>query len=149
MTRAKPHYRKLWEVQAPGAVQWLGMVRERLCVGYPSGFALLGLQGETSPVSLVSPADPSLAFLAQQALGALHAVEVGPTELLLCFSQLGVYVDSQGKRSRTQELMWPATPAAISTWHTQMGGGEVVLEGSRPELLVADGDSVQVPTAPT
>uniref|UniRef100_H2UXC9 non-specific serine/threonine protein kinase n=1 Tax=Takifugu rubripes TaxID=31033 RepID=H2UXC9_TAKRU len=115
ITRSKPNYKKLWEVQAPGTVQWLGIVRERLCVGYPSGFALLALQGETSPVSLVSPGDPSLAFLAQQSLGALHAVEVGSTELLLCFSQLGIYVDSQGKRSRTQELMWPSTPVAISS----------------------------------
>uniref|UniRef100_A0AAY5EWH6 non-specific serine/threonine protein kinase n=1 Tax=Electrophorus electricus TaxID=8005 RepID=A0AAY5EWH6_ELEEL len=115
ITRAKPHHRKLWEVQAPGVVQWLGMVRERLCVGYPSGFALLALQGESSPVSLVSPGDPSLAFLAQQPLDALHAMEVGAKELLLCFSQLGVYVDAQGRRSRTQELMWPATPLACST----------------------------------
>lgn len=114
----KPHYKKLWEVQAPGAVQWLGMVRERLCVGYPSGFALLALQGESSPISLVSPTDPSLAFLAQQpldALHALHALEVGSTEVLLCFSHLGIYVDGQGRRSRTQELMWPATPLACST----------------------------------
>lgn len=102
-------------MQAPGGVQWLGMVRERLCVGYPSGFALLALQGESSPISLVSPADPSLAFLAQLALDALHALEVGSTELLLCFNQLGIYVDGQGRRSRTQELMWPATPLACST----------------------------------
>ncbi|TNM94482.1 hypothetical protein fugu_017241 [Takifugu bimaculatus] len=115
ITRSKPNYKKLWEVQAPGTVQWLGIVRERLCLGYPSGFALLALQGETSPVSLVSPGDPSLAFLAQQTLSALHAVEVGSTELLLCFSQLGIYVDLQGKRSRTQELMWPSTPVAISS----------------------------------
>uniref|UniRef100_A0A3B4Z8A4 non-specific serine/threonine protein kinase n=1 Tax=Stegastes partitus TaxID=144197 RepID=A0A3B4Z8A4_9TELE len=114
ITRAKPHHKKLWEVQAPGTVQWLGMVRERLCVGYPSGFALLALQGESSPISLVSPADPSLAFLAQQPLDALHALEVGSSELLLCFSQLGIYVDGQGRRSRTQELMWPATPLACS-----------------------------------
>uniref|UniRef100_A0A8C7JZQ3 non-specific serine/threonine protein kinase n=1 Tax=Oncorhynchus kisutch TaxID=8019 RepID=A0A8C7JZQ3_ONCKI len=114
ITRAKPHHRKLWEVQAPGVAQWLGMVRERLCVGYPSGFALLALQGESSPVSLVSPGDPSLAFLAQQPLDALHALEVGTTELLLCFSQLGIYVDPTGKRSRAQELMWPATPLACS-----------------------------------
>uniref|UniRef100_A0A8K9XCI8 non-specific serine/threonine protein kinase n=1 Tax=Oncorhynchus mykiss TaxID=8022 RepID=A0A8K9XCI8_ONCMY len=114
ITRAKPHHRKLWEVQAPGVAQWLGMVRERLCVGYPSGFALLALQGESSPVSLVSPGDPSLAFLAQQPLDALHALEVGATELLLCFSQLGIYVDPTGKRSRAQELMWPATPLACS-----------------------------------
>ncbi|TKS65074.1 Serine/threonine-protein kinase MRCK beta [Collichthys lucidus] len=115
ITRAKPHHKKLWEVQAPGVVQWLGMVRERLCVGYPSGFALLALQGESSPISLVSPGDPSLAFLAQQPLDALHALEVGSTELLLCFSQLGIYVNGQGRRSRTQELMWPATPLACSS----------------------------------
>ncbi|XP_065113335.1 serine/threonine-protein kinase MRCK beta isoform X1 [Paramisgurnus dabryanus] len=115
ITRAKPHHRKLWEVQAPGIALWLGIIRERLCVGYPSGFALLAMQGESSPVSLVSPTDPSLAFLAQQSLDALHAMEVGANEFLLCFSQLGVYVDAQGRRSRTQELMWPATPLACSS----------------------------------
>ncbi|XP_053301323.1 serine/threonine-protein kinase MRCK beta isoform X3 [Pleuronectes platessa] len=115
ITRAKPHHKKLWEVQAPGVVQWLGMVKERLCVGYPSGFALLALQGESSPISLVSPGDPSLAFLSQLSLDALHALEVGSSELLLCFSQLGIYVDGQGRRSRTQELMWPATPLACSS----------------------------------
>uniref|UniRef100_A0A673MUU4 non-specific serine/threonine protein kinase n=1 Tax=Sinocyclocheilus rhinocerous TaxID=307959 RepID=A0A673MUU4_9TELE len=114
ITRVKPHHRKLWEVQAPGIAQWLGIIRDRLCVGYPSGFALLAMQGESSPVSLVSPADPSLAFLAQQPLDTLHAMEVGGNELLLCFSQLGVYVDATGRRSRTQELMWPATPLACS-----------------------------------
>uniref|UniRef100_I3KS58 non-specific serine/threonine protein kinase n=1 Tax=Oreochromis niloticus TaxID=8128 RepID=I3KS58_ORENI len=113
ITPGKPHHKKLWEVQAPGLVQWLGMLRDRLCIGYPSGFALLALQGESSPISLVSPADPSLSFLAQQPLDALHALEVGSSELLLCFSQLGVYVDGQGRRSRTQELMWPATPLAF------------------------------------
>lgn len=112
ITRAKPYHRKLWEVQAPGTVQWLGMLRDRLCVGYSSGFALLALQGESSPISLVNPADPTLAFLAQQPTDALHALEVGSGEILLCFSQLGVYVDGQGRRSRTQELMWPATPLA-------------------------------------
>ncbi|XP_030200479.1 serine/threonine-protein kinase MRCK beta isoform X1 [Gadus morhua] len=115
ITRVKPHFRKLWEVQAPGLAQWLGMVRERLCMGYPSGFALLALQGESSPVSLVSPSDPSLAFLAHQPLDALHALEVGSSELLLCFSQLGIYVDPQGRRSRSLELMWPATPLACSS----------------------------------
>ncbi|XP_057208297.1 serine/threonine-protein kinase MRCK beta isoform X3 [Triplophysa rosa] len=115
ITRAKPHHRKLWEVQAPGIAQWLRIVRDRLCVGYPSGFALLAMQGESSPVSLVSPADPSLAFLAQQPMDALHAMEVGANEFLLCFSQLGVYVDAQGRRSRTQELMWPAMPLACSS----------------------------------
>uniref|UniRef100_A0A3Q2QKX9 CDC42 binding protein kinase beta (DMPK-like) n=1 Tax=Fundulus heteroclitus TaxID=8078 RepID=A0A3Q2QKX9_FUNHE len=115
ISRAKPYHKKLWEVQAPGTVQWLGMLRDRLCVGYSSGFALLALQGESSPISLVNLADPSLAFLSQQPMDALHALEVGATEILLCFSQLGVYVDGQGRRSRTQELMWPAQPLACCT----------------------------------
>ncbi|XP_064181104.1 serine/threonine-protein kinase MRCK beta isoform X5 [Anguilla rostrata] len=115
ITRTKPHHKRLWEVQAPGVAQWLGMVRDRLCVGYPSGFALLSLLGDSSPVSLVSPSDPSLSFLSQQPLDALHAMEVGAEEHLLCFSQLGVYVDQQGRRSRTQELMWPASPIACSS----------------------------------
>uniref|UniRef100_A0A8C5B3R9 non-specific serine/threonine protein kinase n=1 Tax=Gadus morhua TaxID=8049 RepID=A0A8C5B3R9_GADMO len=74
ITRVKPHFRKLWEVQAPGLAQWLGMP-----------------------------------------LDALHALEVGSSELLLCFSQLGIYVDPQGRRSRSLELMWPATPLACSS----------------------------------
>uniref|UniRef100_A0A3B3SXC1 non-specific serine/threonine protein kinase n=1 Tax=Paramormyrops kingsleyae TaxID=1676925 RepID=A0A3B3SXC1_9TELE len=116
VTRGRPHHRRLWEVQMPGVVQWLGMVHERICVGYPSGFALLALQGESSPVSLVGPTDPSLSFLSQQSLDALHATPVGANEVLLCFSQLGIYVDRQGRRSRTQELMWPATPLACCTY---------------------------------
>ncbi|XP_023656488.2 serine/threonine-protein kinase MRCK beta isoform X2 [Paramormyrops kingsleyae] len=115
VARAKQQCRKLWEVQAPGPVQWLGILRERLCMGYASGFALLSLQGESSPVSLVGPTDPSLSFLSQQPLDALHAAEVGTNEFLLCFSELGIYVDLQGRRSRVQELMWPATPIACSS----------------------------------
>lgn len=114
LTRSRPPQRRLWEVQSPGPVQWLGMVRDRICVGFPGGFALLALQGESSPVSLVWPQDPSLVFLSQQPLDALHAVEVGPDQILLCFSQTGIYVDNQGRRTRTSETMWPGTPLAFS-----------------------------------
>lgn len=115
LTRSRPPQRRLWEVQSPGPVQWLGMVRDRICVGFPGGFALLALQGESSPVSLVWPQDPSLVFLSQQPLDALHAVEVGPDQILLCFSQTGIYVDNQGRRTRTSETMWPGTPLAFSS----------------------------------
>uniref|UniRef100_A0A8C5JAK9 Serine/threonine-protein kinase MRCK beta n=1 Tax=Junco hyemalis TaxID=40217 RepID=A0A8C5JAK9_JUNHY len=50
----------------------------------------------------------------QQSFDALCAVELSNEEFLLCFSHMGVYVDSQGRRSRMQELMWPATPVACS-----------------------------------
>uniref|UniRef100_A0A8U8AZ75 Serine/threonine-protein kinase MRCK beta n=1 Tax=Geospiza parvula TaxID=87175 RepID=A0A8U8AZ75_GEOPR len=49
-----------------------------------------------------------------QSFDALCAVELSNEEFLLCFSHMGVYVDSQGRRSRMQELMWPATPVACS-----------------------------------
>lgn len=121
LTRVKPYHRKLWEVQAPGLVQWLGMVLDRICVGFPGGFALLALQGESSPVSLVWPQDPSLVFLSHTPLDALHAAPLSRSEeILLCFSHTGVYVDHQGRRSRTRELMWAATPTAFSSSETHL-----------------------------
>ncbi|XP_072318245.1 serine/threonine-protein kinase MRCK beta isoform X2 [Eucyclogobius newberryi] len=116
LSRFKPFYRRLWEVQAPGPVQWLGMVLDRICMGFPGGFALLALQGESSPVSLVWPQDPSLVFLSQTPLDALHAAPLTQSDqILLCFSQTGVYVDHQGRRARTRELMWAGTPTAFSS----------------------------------
>ncbi|XP_077179865.1 serine/threonine-protein kinase MRCK beta isoform X4 [Paroedura picta] len=112
--RTKPFHKKCGEIQAPGNVQWMALFKDRLCVGYQSGFSLLSVQGEGQSVNLVNPSDPSLAFLSQQSLDALCAVELSNEEYLLCFSHLGVYVDAQGRRSRMQELMWPATPTACS-----------------------------------
>ncbi|KAK9411959.1 Non-specific serine/threonine protein kinase [Crotalus adamanteus] len=43
---------------------------------------------------------------------AICAVEISNKEYLLCFSSVGIYVDCQGRRSRQQELMWPATPSS-------------------------------------
>lgn len=112
--RTKPFHRKFNEIVAPGHVQWMAMFKDRLCVGYPSGFSLLSIQGDGQPLDLVNPADPSLAFLSQQSFDALCAVELKSEEYLLCFSHMGLYVDPQGRRSRTQELMWPAAPVACS-----------------------------------
>lgn len=70
------------------------------------------VHGDVSPVNLLHHEDHTLAFIPQQNLDALCAVEISSKELLLCFSAIGVYVDSQGRRSRQQELMWPAVPNA-------------------------------------
>ncbi|XP_041430942.1 serine/threonine-protein kinase MRCK beta-like isoform X4 [Xenopus laevis] len=112
--RTKPYHKKFNEIVAPGNVQWMASFKDKLCVGYQSGFSLLNVHGEGQPINLVNPSDSSLAFLSQQPVDALCAVELGKDEYLLCFSQLGVYVDSQGRRTRMQELMWPATPLACS-----------------------------------
>ncbi|XP_067847869.1 serine/threonine-protein kinase MRCK beta isoform X2 [Heptranchias perlo] len=112
ISRTKPYYKKFNEVQAPGNVQWMTIFEERLCVGYPCGFSLLNVQGDGPSINLINPLDSSLAFLSQQPFDALCAVQLSNKEYLLCFSHVGVYVDLQGRRSRMQELMWPAVPVA-------------------------------------
>uniref|UniRef100_A0A452SNU3 Serine/threonine-protein kinase MRCK beta n=1 Tax=Ursus americanus TaxID=9643 RepID=A0A452SNU3_URSAM len=112
--RTRPFHRKVNEIVAPGAVQWMAALKDKLCVGYPSGFSLLSPQGDGQALTLVNPNDPSLTFLSQQSFDALCAVELKSEEYLLCFSHMGLYVDPQGRRSRMQELMWPAAPVACS-----------------------------------
>eukprot|EP00064_Thunnus_orientalis_P007655 superscaffoldBa00000862_g7677 len=112
VNKSKARHRRLRELQAPGPVQWMGLLSERLYVGYQSGFTRYSVHGDTSPVNLLHHEDHTLAFIPQQSLDALCAVEISSKELLLCFSAIGVYVDSQGRRSRQQELMWPAVPNA-------------------------------------
>ncbi|XP_037687711.1 serine/threonine-protein kinase MRCK beta [Choloepus didactylus] len=112
--RTKPFHRKFSEMVAPGAVQWMAVFKDKLCVGCPSGFSLLSIQGDGQSLNLVNPNDPSLTFLSQQSFDALCAVELKNEEYLLCFSHMGLYVDAQGRRSRVQELMWPAAPVACS-----------------------------------
>uniref|UniRef100_A0A7M4G137 Serine/threonine-protein kinase MRCK beta n=1 Tax=Crocodylus porosus TaxID=8502 RepID=A0A7M4G137_CROPO len=112
--RTKPFHKKFSEIQASGTVQWMSVFKDKLCVGYQSGFSLLNIQGDGQSINLVNPNDPSLTFLSQQSFDALCAVELSNEEYLLCFSHMGLYVDSQGRRSRMQELMWPATPVACS-----------------------------------
>lgn len=111
-SRTKPYYKRFHELQAPGNVQWMTVFEERLCVGYPSGFSLLNVQGDGPSINLLNVMDTSLAFLSQQPFDALCAMQISNKEYLLCFSHIGVYVDLQGRRSRMQELMWPAVPIA-------------------------------------
>ncbi|XP_048829940.1 serine/threonine-protein kinase MRCK alpha isoform X6 [Brienomyrus brachyistius] len=112
LSRGRTRHRKLREIQAPASVQWMTLLGERLVVGYQGGFARYGLHGEAAPVSLLHPEDPTLGFVSQLGLDALCAVSVSSKEFLLCFSGVGIYVDAHGRRSRQQELMWPAVPTS-------------------------------------
>ncbi|XP_076835212.1 serine/threonine-protein kinase MRCK alpha-like [Brachyhypopomus gauderio] len=112
LNRTRARHRRVRELQVPGVVQWMALQGERLCVGFQAGFLRYGLHGDGPPVSLLHPEDHTLAFIGQLGLDALCAVEISSKELLLCFSSVGVYVDCQGRRSRQQELMWPAVPSA-------------------------------------
>ncbi|KAK1793328.1 hypothetical protein P4O66_011727 [Electrophorus voltai] len=112
LNKSRARHRRLRELQVPGVVQWMGLQGERLCVGFQAGFLRYSLQVDGPPVSLLHPEDHTLAFIGQLGMDALCAVEISSKELLLCFSSAGVYVDCQGRRSRQQELMWPAVPSA-------------------------------------
>ncbi|XP_030356016.1 serine/threonine-protein kinase MRCK alpha isoform X3 [Strigops habroptila] len=112
LNQSKTRHKKIKEIQVQGNVQWMSIFSDRLCVGYQSGFLKYPLHGEGSPYSLLHPDDHTLSFVSQQPTDAICAVEISNKEYLLCFSSVGVYVDCQGRRSRQQELMWPATPSS-------------------------------------
>uniref|UniRef100_A0A8C9NQV0 Serine/threonine-protein kinase MRCK alpha n=1 Tax=Serinus canaria TaxID=9135 RepID=A0A8C9NQV0_SERCA len=112
LNQSKTRHKKIKEIQVQGNVQWMSIFSDRLCVGYQSGFLKYPLHGEGSPYSLLHPDDHTLSFISQQPTDAICAVEISTKEYLLCFSSVGVYVDCQGRRSRQQELMWPATPSS-------------------------------------
>nr|XP_033794438.1 serine/threonine-protein kinase MRCK alpha isoform X2 [Geotrypetes seraphini] len=112
LNQSKTRHKKIKEIQVPGNVQWMAIFNERLCVGFQSGFMKYPLHTEGNPYSLLHPDDHTLSFITQQPTDAICAVEISNKEYLLCFSSVGVYIDCQGRRSRQQELMWPASPSS-------------------------------------
>lgn len=68
-------------------------------------------------LALVNNEDQSLSFLMQAPVEAMCAVELSDREYLLVFASLGVYVDNRGRRTRTQEIMWPSIPNAVSKYY--------------------------------
>ncbi|XP_046676035.1 serine/threonine-protein kinase Genghis Khan isoform X4 [Homalodisca vitripennis] len=115
ITRTKTRHKRVREVMLPTQAQTLHILSEgRLCVGYQSGFSVYSIMGDHHPLSLIHPDNQLMGFLAYSAVDAMRAVELPRGEFLLVFQTLGVYVDSQGRKSRDTELMYPAVPAAVS-----------------------------------
>ncbi|XP_039091811.1 serine/threonine-protein kinase MRCK alpha isoform X8 [Hyaena hyaena] len=110
--QSKTRHRKFKEIQVPYNVQWMAIFSEQLCVGFQSGFLRYPLNGEGGPYSLLHSNDHTLSFITHQPMDAICAVEISSKEYLLCFNSMGIYTDCQGRRSRQQELMWPANPSA-------------------------------------
>ncbi|XP_055993724.1 serine/threonine-protein kinase MRCK alpha isoform X10 [Sorex fumeus] len=112
LLQSKTRHRKFKEIQVPYNVQWMAIFSEQLCVGFQSGFLRYPLNGEGSPYSMLHSNDHTLSFIAHQPMDAICAVEISSKEYLLCFNSIGIYTDCQGRRSRQQELMWPANPSS-------------------------------------
>ncbi|XP_012250949.2 serine/threonine-protein kinase Genghis Khan isoform X1 [Athalia rosae] len=115
ITRTKTRHKRIREVMLPCHAQTLQVLTEgRLCVGYPSGFSIYSILGDHHPISLVHPENTLLGFLTYSAVDALRCIELPRGEFLLVFHTLAVYVDSQGRKSRDREIMYPAVPIAVS-----------------------------------
>lgn len=115
ITRTKQRHKRLREVMLPTQAQTLRVFTDgRLCVGYQSGFSLYSIAGDHCPISLVHPDNHVMGFLSYQAVDALLAVELNRGEFLLVFQTLAVYVDSQGRKCREREIMYPSLPVAVS-----------------------------------
>ncbi|XP_060722854.1 serine/threonine-protein kinase MRCK alpha isoform X1 [Tachysurus vachellii] len=112
LNKSKARHQRLREIQVPGIVQWMTFLSEYLVVGFQGGFMRYGLHSDIPPVSLLHPDDQTLAFITQQGMDAMCALEITSKEMLLCFSCVGVCVDLHGRRSRQMELMWPAVPTS-------------------------------------
>ncbi|XP_016056913.1 PREDICTED: serine/threonine-protein kinase MRCK alpha isoform X7 [Miniopterus natalensis] len=110
--QSKTRHRKFKEIQVPYNVQWMAIFSEHLCVGFQSGFQRYPLNGEGTSYSMLHSNDHTLSFIAHQPMDAICAVEISSKEYLLCFNSIGIYTDCQGRRSRQQELMWPANPSS-------------------------------------
>ncbi|XP_057341565.1 serine/threonine-protein kinase MRCK beta isoform X1 [Microplitis mediator] len=115
VTRTKTRHKRIHELMLPCHAQTLQVLSEgRLCVGYPSGFSIYSILGDHHPISLVHPENTLLGFLTYSAVDAMRCIELPRGEFLLVFQTLAVYVDSQGRKSRDREIMYPAVPSAVS-----------------------------------
>lgn len=105
-------------------MQSIRIANGRLYVGSPSTFRVwdLSVDGPPQHQSLVNLEDASMQFLNASNHDAQMCVSVhgdeDPREFLLVFDRLGIYVDPSGRRSRAQELMFPARVA-----NTTLPGG--------------------------
>ncbi|XP_065311097.1 serine/threonine-protein kinase Genghis Khan isoform X1 [Dermacentor albipictus] len=139
VNRTKSRHGGRQVISVPGVAQCLDVWQDRLCVGLPSLFYLYNLQGTTEPVCLVQP-DNNLSFLHHNPMDAFMAVELPNNEYLLVFSQLGVFVNGQGKKTRDKEVMFSAVPLSVSYFDSYLC---VYMESHVDVFEVTSGDWVQ------
>ncbi|CAI4222526.1 unnamed protein product [Auanema sp. JU1783] len=113
--RTEKRHRKYRDFAMPGFPQSLSIQGGKLVVGFPHGFRAWPLTADhnnSKQISLVNMEDQSLQFLNQSSYEAQLMIDVSTrvesSEYLLVFNKMGIYVDHQGRRSRSQELMFPS-----------------------------------------
>ncbi|KAK0411610.1 hypothetical protein QR680_005743 [Steinernema hermaphroditum] len=113
--RSDKRHHKLRDYAMPGTPQALSIIDGNLCVGWMTGFRIWNLN-EHSQKALVNFEDASLQFLNSSQYDAHLVIDVScgdAKEYLLVFSKIGIYVGPDGRRSRSQEIMFPCSPASF------------------------------------
>uniref|UniRef100_A0A0N5CC11 non-specific serine/threonine protein kinase n=1 Tax=Strongyloides papillosus TaxID=174720 RepID=A0A0N5CC11_STREA len=124
--RSEKRHSKIRELAMPGEPQCLNIINGCLIVGAPSTFRCWDLN-TNNQTTLVNLEDSSLHFLNETTNTAKLVIDVSSIntlkstsdisssinlndhkEFLLIFQKLGIYVDGNGRRSRSQELMFPS-----------------------------------------
>uniref|UniRef100_A0A2R5LLE3 non-specific serine/threonine protein kinase n=1 Tax=Ornithodoros turicata TaxID=34597 RepID=A0A2R5LLE3_9ACAR len=139
VNRTKSRHGGRQVISVPGVAQCLDVWADRLCVGLPSLFYLYNLQGTCEPICLVQP-ENNLSYLYHNPMDAFIAVELPNNEYLLVFSQLGVFVNNQGRKTREKEVMFSAAPLAVSYYDSYLC---VYTESHVDVFEVTSGDWVQ------
>ncbi|KAG5682947.1 hypothetical protein PVAND_012264 [Polypedilum vanderplanki] len=124
--RNKQRHHKLFEFTVNMNVQNMKILSDgRLAIGYQGGFTAYHLQADAAKMPLVHPDNNLSHFLTYSNIDTWLVVEVNSSqnenndsgesnEYLLVFQTLAIYVDQQGRKTRSTEIMYPATPTFIT-----------------------------------
>ncbi|XP_065177772.1 serine/threonine-protein kinase MRCK alpha-like [Sycon ciliatum] len=106
------------EISLTHTPQVLNACHGAFVVGMGNDFWLFNLTTERcTPRRLVDPTDPSLQFVNTHAnvLQPVRCIEMtAMSEYLLIYNTIGVFVSTDGKRTRKRDLIFPAPPVTIS-----------------------------------
>jgi len=115
VNRKKTRYTFWREIQMPLNIQTLTCHDNMIAVGTNSNFVVYAVNNrEQPPLYLVNQDCPQLSYLTQNSIDGFTCQSVSDKEWVLLFAHYGVYVDNNGRRSRSQELMFPTQPLYVS-----------------------------------
>ncbi|CAH8297150.1 unnamed protein product [Schistosoma turkestanicum] len=114
IARVQGRHKRLKEISCPYIVQSINFVRDGdwICVGSTNYFAMFSIWTDGPAQVLLRgdliDLDSSLTFFQHSPSEAHCAVQLDDDEFLLAFENCGVYINSSHKRTRPDNLMWPA-----------------------------------------
>lgn len=153
VNRKKTRYTFWREIQMPLNIQILTCHDNMIAVGTNSNFVVYAVNNrEQPPLYLVNQDCPQLSYLTQNSIDGFTCQSVSEKEWILIFarklsyliylscmhncyvffSDYGVYVDNNGRRSRSQELMFPTQPLYVSIMDVNLSSSN-----SSTKLLLA------------